>query len=167
MLGGLAPIGQLKEWTCGPASLRWILEQHGVRLSETYLASLCETTREGTNHGPLARAARLMGFTARSGSGGSIYELPPGRTIVGWDAAKVPGKDPIDDHYSVLLKATDRWLYLMDPWPVRKGEIRRIDVEIFLKRWYDRTAKNRAVSKWWLVLTPGRQEKIDPVLDNR
>jgi ABC-type bacteriocin/lantibiotic exporter with double-glycine peptidase domain len=147
----LEPVGQLKEWTCGPASLRWILARLGLPYSESYIARRCQTTQNGTDHGALASGARSFGFRVRTGRG-NLDALPRERAIVGWNASIF---DPCDDHYSVIVRTTKDHVVLMDPWPVGRGAIRSVDRDEFIRRWKDRSgANNRVVSNWWMVVIP-------------
>lgn len=153
------PLGQTRSYTCGPASLRWVLRGLGKRYSERELTRLCATTKNGTDHGALARAARLVGAKARGKTGAGLDDLIAGLTIVGWDTADRPGEDLMDDHYSVFLEARPDHVVLMDPEPVKgtrfwSGSIRRLPREEFLQRWYDRSgSQNRLYRNWALTLS--------------
>lgn len=55
---------QNREYTCGPACLRMVLEYWGFQQDEVSLSMLCGTTLAGTGLAEIAEAARRLGFEA-------------------------------------------------------------------------------------------------------
>jgi ATP-binding cassette subfamily B protein len=55
---------QNRDFTCGPACLRMVLEYFGVLQDEVSLTMLCGTTLAGTGLVEIAEAARRLGFKA-------------------------------------------------------------------------------------------------------
>lgn len=145
-------LGQERTWTCGPASLRWVLRDFGMRVSEARLAKLCRTTRSsGTSWSGLLEGIEKLGLSARRGEGGTLWNLPEGRTLIGWDDAE-PG-EPQDDHLSALVGYSHKTVYLMDPHPLRKGTLREMPITEFEHRWYDWDFKEkRLVKRGWVVI---------------
>jgi len=123
-----------------------------MRFSEARLAKLCGTTRsKGTSWDGLLRGIEKLGLDARRGEGGTLWNLPEGRTLLGWDDAG-PG-EPQDDHLSVLVKCSHKTVYLMDPHPRGKGCLREMPITEFEKRWYDKDFKEkRLIQRGWMVI---------------
>jgi len=144
------PYGQETEYTCGPACLRWILQnKYNKHYSEKYLSLLCETNEEGTDHDQLVRAGLRFGYVS-TGSEGEIERLIPECTIVGWDQGEVG--QPIDEHYSVFLGVDGQDLWLMDPWPIAAGNIVCMKYRAFTTRWYDTVIEDSKINRWWMTL---------------
>jgi len=172
------PFGQ-PEAQCGNTSLRMVCWYHGLRRRPTIreIAQLAHTTSDGTDHAGLIRAARTLGATVFSKSGGKLSELRwfleqglP--AIVGWwsmDAGDLPF-DPRwtlaerrrrdCGHFSVVAGMTDHTVRIVDPqWYQRENHhlavVGNVDVPRarFLATWYDTdTSAFTLVKRWYMVV---------------
>jgi len=160
----LKPFRQ-REAYCGPASMKIVCAYFGRDYDEKYLGDLCGTTFEdGTDHAGMIEGAKTVGATVFAKDRGTLGDLRrflhkqrlP--VIVGWysPTAKrktkfVPGKDDVEDHFSVVYHVSSTHVYLMDPEV--EGGRKKIRVGRFLKLWWDTdTAKSIGVHRWFMVM---------------
>jgi len=145
---------------CGPASLRILLSYFGKDVSEEQLAQAAVSTKAvngntrgtGTEHEGMIAAAKSVGGYVFTKEGGSLEELEyfikeeklP--VIVGWF-------DEDDDHYSVVVNATDKGIIMVDP--AANVPERWIDRILFPKIWFDFVgSEDKTVSwGWYMVVT--------------
>jgi hypothetical protein len=144
-----------------------------MRVSIARLVRLSGATDDGTDHGPLAQAARRLGADVTTSSGGSLRDLLAYTqegfpVIVGW-WSRDPGQSAFDPkwtlaqrlegdcgHYSVVCGVTKNRVWLMDPQWTRDGTRivgrRSFSVKSFLRNWYDTdTSRYRRVDRWYMV----------------
>lgn len=151
---------------CGPASMKILCAFFGRDYEEKALGDLCGTTAEnGTDHAGLIAGAEKIGATVFAKAGGTIadlrrfvmkHRLP---VIVGWYSPSkkgkrtfVPGKDEVEDHFSVVYHVSRDHVYMMDPEVDGSGR-RRMRISRFLKLWWDTdTAKAIGVKRWLMVM---------------
>lgn len=135
---------------CGPASLKMALSYFGHNFSEQQLAKWSKATaKEGTEHGGMVEAAKKAGAEVRAKEGGTIEDLEKYvnqlrlPVIVGWF-------DHDDDHYSVVVKVTGKWLYLADP---QMRKTRRFAKGFFPKIWFDFVGDDSRIASWGWYMT--------------
>ncbi|MEY4744545.1 MAG: hypothetical protein RL272_490 [Candidatus Parcubacteria bacterium] len=161
----LKPFSQRTAY-CGPASMKIVCAYFGREYEEKALGDLCGTTlQDGTDHAGLIKGAEAIGATVFSKAGGTVgdlrrftmkHRLP---VIVGWyspsDPRKtkfVPGKDEMEDHFSVVYHVSRDYVYMMDPEVEGAGK-RRMRIGRFLKLWWDTdTPKVISVRRWFMVM---------------
>lgn len=129
--------------TCGPASLKIVLDYYGVSKSEKELVMLVRVTKRlGTDEKGLAKAARQLGFKVVVKNNSSFDDIekwlgrgvPP---IVDWftrGRADYSDSEVADGHYSVVCGIDSKYIYLQDP---EIGGIRKIEKNDFKRVWFD------------------------------
>jgi len=129
----IKPVGQ-RAGFCGPASLKMVLAFFGVKKSEKELGRLTGcTTRHGTTAQKIVRAARQLGFVAKTKDDSTIADLR--RLVVGKRMPVIVDWFSADaGHYSVVVHIDKRFAYLNDPELAR---VRKIDVNTFERVWFD------------------------------
>ncbi len=125
---------QSKDYTCGPAVARMILNHHEIRLSESYLTKLLDTTKNsGTRILRLVMILRNFGLTCK------VYK----NSTIGQIKQKLAGNHVIvnyflddwkESHYSIVKKVTKSKIYLIDP---RYGSKHHVDIENFNDHWHN------------------------------
>lgn len=157
----VTPLAQEGDATCGPASLRMILEflrsrrkRGGKRFSEQQLVELCACGDEGTEHADLIKGAKAAGASVFVKEHGTIDELRhfvlkerlP--VLVGWwngperTMAEIQADHDVDEgHFSVVMHVTRTHVWLADPWIIDphdedKGAagIRRVRIRQFMRQ---------------------------------
>ena len=128
---------------CGPASLKIVLNFHGVDKSEKELAELCKLAPGlGVDDKSISDAAKALGFNVEIKNKSSFEDIEAWLkkgvpVIVDWFTR---GRQDYDDsevadgHYSVVFGLDDEYIYLQDP---ETGGERKIGREDFLKVWFD------------------------------
>lgn len=132
---------QSKDYTCGPAALKYFLHLHGIEAKESILEDHLGTTPEdGTSHETIVQYLRLLSFPHISG------EIP-------LYAAKLPILvnywEGTDGHYAVItemcLRMDGGFVGMMDP---ADGKKHTHTFEDFTKNWYSlRYGKNWGLCK--------------------
>lgn len=146
---------------CGPAALKIALSRYGVKVSEARAAKLCRTTKHGTSHASLRRAAVTLGAEVHEKIDANIAQLrhyvhdlrEP--VIVGWQSPVdlkrtiiVDGIGP-DEHYSVVVGVNHANITLADPnW---RSPRRRVATKDFLKLWWDTEDGPRDIVRGWMM----------------
>src|SRR3989338_2589289 len=134
---------------CGPASLKIALSYFGREYSESHLAELsAATTQHGTEHADLIKAVKQLGGAVITNEHASISDvenlvvkqkLP---VIIGWF-------DEDEDHYSVVVGATPKYLITQDP---EVGGIRRLPKSKFPAIWFDFVGPENKIVSWvWFL----------------
>lgn len=149
---------QEEDHTCGPAALRILLSHFRRSFTEAHLARLCHTTKDGTAHAGLIRAATSLGARVFEKERGSFVELHwfvhvvklP--VLLEWfsDDEHRPGY-----HFSVVMHLSPGRIWLLDPeW----SSPRRIRLDEFRARWYGwDTPIRRFYGRWYMVLSFGEK----------
>lgn len=126
------PYRQQKEYTCGPASLRIVLNYYGKKLKEKRIVKIAHASRyEGTRQALMVLAFRKLGYktivrfpaTVKDIESFVRKEVP---VIVNYQAWGY-------GHYSVVVGFNNTHLLLLDPL---KGARRKIRKDLFAKRWH-------------------------------
>jgi predicted double-glycine peptidase len=129
--------------TCGPASLKIVLQYYGLSKSEKELARLSGTTqRLGTSEKGLLKAARQLGFQVFAKTESSFQDIEKWLNrgvpvIVDWftrGRKDYSDSDMADGHYSVVCGIDETYIYLQDP---EIGRIRKIEKNDFKRVWFD------------------------------
>lgn len=130
----LTPLKQNTDYSCGPISLKMVLNKYGVKKSEKELIKLCKA-RSGYGCDPddIVRAAKEVGCKAMCKQDSSLNELRKFcrediPVIVDWFSPEVCG------HYSVVVGIDEKDICLADPY---LGKIRKMDVNEFENRWFE------------------------------
>jgi len=171
----LVPTSQEGDATCGPRSLKMILDflgrkYRGKPYTEKHLAELSECGDEGTEHAKLIAAAKAVGANVFVKEHGTVDELRhfilkerlP--VLVGWWAGPERTMDEIqadngvdEGHFSVAMHLTKSQIWLADPWILDpkdedKGAagIRRIQIRKFMRQ----SAVSRPAYSWCDTDTP-------------
>lgn len=112
---------------CGAACLASVAAWYNVRLPVSKIRQFAGTDRKGTNVLGLIEASAKMGFLAKGvkGEWDSLFKIPKpaiAHLIV----------NGILTHYVVILRATNKFIQIMDP---EDGNIHKIPHEQFGKEW--------------------------------
>ena len=132
--------------TCGPASLRIVLEALGIKKSEHELTKVLKTNIfQGTLHKNFVKAAWLFDLHYASFSNATIKDLKElqekGYQII------VSYRPPEDFyHYAVLKAIDDKHIHLYDPW---YGPMTKYELKDFVKRWKSNPLFEK--KKRWLI----------------
>ncbi|MFW6008708.1 MAG: cysteine peptidase family C39 domain-containing protein [archaeon] len=115
---------QSKEYSCGPASLRYLLNYFGLRISEKKLIKLTDTDENGTSFQKMVEALEQLGFQAKGMQVNLTilqeYELP---VIAYVD----------NDHFIVVKNINRNKVEVFDPEP--EEGLTLWDKDNFLARW--------------------------------
>ena len=137
---------QDKEYTCGPTSLQMVLAYYGVHYSEEQLVEKLKTNNEvGTWRSRMYEVAVKLGFYCYENEGSNIanihylldLKIPP--------IVRFLEEGENEDHYGVVVGASDSVLKIHDPW---NGPLQEYSLENFLSRW---TLNMYEESKQWLM----------------
>lgn len=149
------PVIRQTRGLCGPYALAAVLRFYGRTISLKELVRLSGATRQhGTPPEGLLRAARRLGFSARSKRWAEIGDLtqavsrgtPP---LVLWFS--------IDEgHYSVVVGVDRTHVDLVDP---ELGRTRKIPRDAFRRTWFDFSTSGpekgaRLYARWMLLVEP-------------
>ncbi|MDP2736112.1 MAG: cysteine peptidase family C39 domain-containing protein [bacterium] len=131
------------ESTCGPASLKIVLDYYGIHASEKELARLAKTTKRlGTGLKGLVKAAKKSGLKTSVKDNSSFLDVerwlkqgvPP---IVDWftrGRKDYSDSEIADGHYSVVCGIDAKHIYLQDP---ELGGVRKMAKNDFKRVWFD------------------------------
>ena len=130
---------QNRDFTCGPACLRMVLEYFGVEQDEVTLAILCGTNLAGTGLAEIAEAAQRLGLEADWKINASLQDIKDAlkknipvmamidaRVLHHTDAPFVLG------HAVVIVAYLKSEIYFHDPLI---GEDQRASVSVFSGAW--------------------------------
>jgi ABC-type bacteriocin/lantibiotic exporter with double-glycine peptidase domain len=133
-------------FTCGPTSMQMVLAYYGVRDSEARLAELLQTTNEkGTYRVKMYETAVSLGFHCYVNNEASFSEIKFLLDLQVPPIVRFLEPEANDDHYGVVVGATDDSLKIHDPWNGPEQIYKRQD---FLKRWTCDTIGN---CEQWLM----------------
>lgn len=124
---------QSNDGSCGPTSLRMILEHYGLKKSERELIKLTNCSiANGTTADDLVRAAKYLGFNAYYSDNNTWENLynevnKNGPVIVDWFSQ-------ISGHYSPVYDIYKNEIVLADP---EYGFVREMKKDDFLSLWFD------------------------------
>jgi hypothetical protein len=155
---------QREEYTCGPASLRILLETlqpKEILLTEAQLGVLC-----GTNSKTGTDPERMIQVLAELGVEHTVHESATQTTLercLRQFALCLVDYQAHDDgsgdgHYSVIFGFDETHFFIADPYK-KKGTrnkewgFRKMRKDLFVKRWYARYDHNARVTHW-LVSVP-------------
>jgi predicted double-glycine peptidase len=133
----IRPFGQ-KNYSCGPACLKAVFDYWGVAVSESEIADIAGTSRNGTSIDGLVKASRHFGFDALVKRNASLDDL---RGYIGRDIPVIVAwflKD--DGHYSVVVDINKNNIVLSDPAlkrPFVYGNTRKMSCQKFQRLWFD------------------------------
>ncbi len=139
---------QNKDYTCGPACLRMILSYYGKDYSEKELERLLTTTQEkGTKEENLIKISKKLGFKTTSKINGTLQEIE--KNLIKNIPVLIVFRSWNEGHFSVISGFTKTHFILHDP--AKKGVLRTIRKDLFLKRW--KAKYNKKATRWYLALT--------------
>ena len=139
---------QKTEWTCGPASMRMVLDSLGIKKSEKELIKLLDTNEiQGTLHKSFPELAEKFNLNYIVGRKNSTLEQLDNlqeqdyRIIVSYFI-------PEDNfhHYAVLKEVDPKKIHLLDPW---FGENTEYSIDNFNRNWHDLLEKYDKDKKWF------------------
>lgn len=112
---------------CGAACLASVAAHYNLTLPVARIRQLAGTDKKGTNLLGLIEASAKMGFLAKGvrGEWDSLFKIPKPAI------AHIIVKEVLQ-HYVVLIKATDKYIEIMDP---ADGELHKVPHEEFRKQW--------------------------------
>jgi ATP-binding cassette, subfamily C, bacteriocin exporter len=112
---------------CGAACLASVAAHYNLTLPVARIRQLAGTDKKGTNVLGLIEASAKMGFLAKGvrGEWDSLFKIPKPAI------AHIIVKEVLQ-HYVVLIKATDKYIEIMDP---ADGELHKVPHEEFRKQW--------------------------------
>lgn len=128
---------------CGPASLKLVLDYHGINKTEEELSQMCNRDPDlGVNDQAIKNVAQKLGLNVEIENNASFEDikiwLEKGvPVIVNWFTRgryDYPEDDVADGHYSVVVGLDEEYIYLQDP---EIGRVRKIEREDFLRVWFD------------------------------
>lgn len=135
---------------CGPASLKILLSHYGLEISEKELIRLTEaTSRYGTEHEDLVRAARKLGFSVHTKERSTLSDLESTMkkgvpAIIGWFSGD-------EDHYSVAIGMTGQDVVMADgQW---RSPVSKVSRAKFKKLWFDFVGKDNEKICWGWMMT--------------
>ncbi|MDE1856263.1 MAG: GNAT family N-acetyltransferase [Candidatus Micrarchaeota archaeon] len=138
-------VAQVFDFTCGPASLKSVLQYNGVKASERALSSFGTTVEWGTDHESLVHAANAFGMKAEEKLGANITDIikciDKGTPVIVNYFLKKAG----EGHYSVAYGYDKSNLYIMD---VATGKKEKMSKQEFDEQWFSK----RYGKKWMLAL---------------
>lgn len=158
---------QLKNYTCGPASLRSIFYHYGFTYSEQELVLEGEIEEDGTDFKTMRKLAHTFKFTFYSRENGSVDELKK------WLAKGIPilvcyqdyGKpNGHNGHYAILTGVSPDYVVLSDPSNYWEGDglkfasSKKMAIDNFLKRWFE-VENGVKVKRWFAIVQPRRKAK--------
>ncbi len=119
--------------SCGPVSLKMVLEFYGIKESEKKLVKICgSTARRGTGAEGFRKAARYFGFKI------FIKEFTDFSDIIFYLKKKIPvivdWFSTDEGHYSVAVGLDQKYIYLADP---EFGKIKKMPKDVFRRVWFD------------------------------
>ena len=124
---------------CGPASMKMVLELYGVKKSEDELGRMTKCSPVVGTPGPnIVAAAKKLGFKAFLKDEATLSDVRKWTekgipVIVNWFSE-------YEGHYSVAVKVTEKFIYLMDP---ERTRMRKMSAERFEGVWFDFTPESR------------------------
>lgn len=137
---------------CGPYALETVARFWGKDFPIEELIRLTKCSDDGVFHYDLIEAATKIGFEPFTITGGNfellkwlVSEGIP--VLVGWWAYD-------GDHFSVVIKITDKYIHLADSESHLVGGHRELRVEQFKDLWWDTDLGGRRVKGWGVVLYP-------------
>lgn len=155
---------QEREYTCGPASLRIILEtlrMHDRYPTEEELAELCGTNeKNGTDPDMMVHVLKHLGIRHDVFEDTTVANIE--KHIRSFELCLVDFQawddGSRDGHYSVIFGFDETHLFVADPYRKRGIKhrawgFRRIRKDLFDIRWHGRHSDARRVNRW-LVSVP-------------
>lgn len=147
---------QHTNYSCGPASLKMVLQYYGIHKSEDELYTMTKLTEDGTVHGRMIRAANKCGLHVFVDKNTSIdalkYHIDEGTPVI------VNFLEPKYDegHYAVVIGYDHGNIILNDPL---HGAEFRISFHDFESRWRGEfeTAKRWMMAVSNMPFDTGRQ----------
>ncbi|MFA6404534.1 MAG: C39 family peptidase [Candidatus Paceibacterota bacterium] len=130
--------------SCGPASLRMVLEYYGIKKSELELKEISKQGKDGTKHGGIIHVIVKSGLYAFVDNDTSIISIKD--QINNGHPVIINFIEPSNEegHYAVVIGIDEDNIILNDPW---NGEGFTLEIDKFEKRWRSSDGKN----KQWMV----------------
>lgn len=127
---------QEKDWTCGPACLRMILEKCGIKILEKDLERALKTdNKRGTFHRNFYSMSKKFNLKSVAKKNSSINEL---KRLISKNFVVIINMmfNSEDDHYVIVTGFYKDLFYLNDPWTgkEKREKISKTELE---KIWFD------------------------------
>lgn len=165
----IKPNLQDTNYDCGAASLEIILQSLGRHVSEERLVELTHTNTEGTQPENLVTALIKLGVRHEVIPEGNLELIEEKIKLLNLCLVEfqISGANPREyknleaGHYSVIFGYDKSCFWVADPASHRELEhphrfragIRKIEKEIFKKRWIDIETSN-VIHKHWMIAVP-------------
>lgn len=163
----IRPFIQQRNITCGPASLKIVLQYYGIRVSEAVLTKQCKTRGDyGTPLASMIRVPRRYGLRTVVKKNASTladirqYVEQGNPVVVNWYSNRYP---PAGGHYSIVIGVTGRTLILLDP---SDGKRVRIPWHEFRQLWFDfdgdlafQKPPLKVHWRWMMAVLPSQKHK--------
>jgi predicted double-glycine peptidase len=145
---------QEKNYTCGAASMRMILEYFGTIKSEKEVAKLVGSSpNHGTWFKDFSKVAKKLKLDYVEKENGKISELKQlikdgYKIIVCYLDLKDKEHDCVVDHYTVIKKIDENNIYLYDPW---YGAKNKYTINYFRRIWKSRERPDKK-DRWFIAI---------------
>ncbi len=138
---------QETDWTCGPASMRMVLDALGIKKSEKQLIKLLRTNKQvGTwneSFPCLAEKYKLNYVAERNSTLSSLRNyLRKGYLLI---VSYYLPKDKVS-HYSVVKKISRGFIYFLDPF---QGPSHKYKINQFIKLW-NKKSEHDEERRWFI-----------------
>ena len=165
IIDNVKPRKQNTNYTCGPGSLRTIFHFYGYDIPEKDLIFTGEIEEDGTSHQQMRKIARTYKFKFYSKSDATLDDLkfwlkrdcPVIVDYQDYDYGKLDGHS---GHYAVVYGIDDHFVYISDPANYEDGDgkkfanNKKMEIENFMKRWFDLDEKQHNIKRWFAVVRP-------------
>ncbi len=140
---------QNKPYTCGPASLKILLDFFGKKIPQNRLSILCKAnSKDGTSPRNMIKTTKKFGFKITQKFNAKIKDienyLKKGFPVMVAYQAWGGG------HYSIIRGFNQKYFNFSDP-AIDRG-YRNINKKLFYKRWHDVDLHGKPYSRWLMVL---------------
>jgi ABC-type bacteriocin/lantibiotic exporter with double-glycine peptidase domain len=138
---------QTHNYNCGPTALAMLLDFYQISHVPEELEALCETsTRTGTHHDNLVKAARSLGAHVVSKDDAKIADIE--KALADGHPVLVNYFNPVTrvGHFAVIKGIEDGHVVLADP---QNGDNFRLPIEEFEKLWHN---MDKTLWRWMMHL---------------
>lgn len=155
-LARVEPYQQKTQWTCSAACLKAVLAHYGIKIPELVAIDLVRAKKnKGAETDQITRAAHKLGLDAFEYS---FRSLEQAKLLLDDDIPIICDiqsfKHRGSGHYVVLTKIDENSVEIMDP--NTKGNWRKLSLEEFDSRWWDRAMKppHKKMLRWGTIILP-------------
>ena len=146
---------QNTRYSCGPASLKMVLEFFGVHVDERKIAKIAHTNKDGTKHKYLISTARIEGFYCYIHDNSTLHEIfhfiSIGLPVIVHIVEPTSG----EGHYSVVVGFSRKGVILNDPW---NGKRFVMGYDKFIENWH--SGKGGHLFRKWIMVISNRKFSV-------